>query len=59
LAEATDAVTAQCDVLTDRLAAREAVSADVAESFGQEVARLRAEVAHLQRLVASNQLRDG
>jgi hypothetical protein len=60
LAEATDAIATQCDLLTDRLTAREAVSADVAESFGEEVARLRAELAHLQRLVAtSNQLRGG
>ncbi|HEX4433715.1 MAG TPA: hypothetical protein VH012_02730 [Acidimicrobiales bacterium] len=53
VAEATDAVVAQCDLLTDRINARDAIGADVADSFGEEVARLRAEVAHLQRLVAT------
>jgi hypothetical protein len=51
--EATDAVVTQCDLLTDRINARDAISADVANSLGGEVARLRAEVLHLQRLVAS------
>ena len=49
LARATDAVAAHCDQLVDRLAAQEAVTADVAGSFGQELALLRAEVLHLQR----------
>jgi hypothetical protein len=53
LADATDAIADHCDQLADRLAAREAVSADVAGTFGEEVARLRAEVLHLQRLASS------
>jgi hypothetical protein len=56
LATATEAVAAQCDLLVDRLTAQEAVTADVAGAFGQEIAQLRAEVLHLQRQVAS--LRD-
>ena len=46
---------AQCDLLCDRLAAQEAVTADVVDAFGQEIALLRAEVEHLQRQVASRQ----
>ncbi len=53
LAEATEAMVAHCDLLGDRLAAQEAVTADVAGAFGQEIALLRAEVLHLQRLVAA------
>jgi hypothetical protein len=53
LAEATDAIASQCDLLADRVAARDAVGADVADTFGEEVARLRAEVLHLTRLVGS------
>jgi hypothetical protein len=53
LAEATEAIATQCDLLADRIAARDTVSADVAGSFGEEVARLRAEVLHLQRLSAT------
>jgi hypothetical protein len=56
LADATDAVAAHCDVLVDRLNALEAVTADVSGTFGQEIAQLRAEVAHLQRSLAT--LRD-
>jgi hypothetical protein len=51
VARATDAVAAQCDVLTDRLASLEVVTADVTATFGQELAQLRAEVQHLRRLV--------
>jgi hypothetical protein len=53
LAEATDAIAAQCDLLADRIEARDSVSADVADALGEEVTRLRAEVLHLQRLVVS------
>jgi (p)ppGpp synthase/HD superfamily hydrolase len=53
LAEATDAIATQCDLLADRIAARDTVSADIADSFGEEVTRLRAEVLHLQRLTAT------
>ena len=52
-ADATEAIAAHCDLLVDRLTALEAMTADVAGSFGQEIARLRAEVAHLQRTLAS------
>jgi hypothetical protein len=55
VAGATDAVAAYCDLLVDRLAAQEAVTADVAGSFGQEIALLRAEVLHLQRTLATLQ----
>ena len=40
-----------CDLLVERLTAQEAVTADVASSFGQEIVQLRAEVDHLQRSV--------
>jgi hypothetical protein len=53
LAEATDAIATQCDLLADRIAARDTVSADIADSFGEEVTRLRSEVLHLQRLSAA------
>jgi hypothetical protein len=53
LAEATDAIATQCDLLADRIAARDTVGADIADSFGEEVTRLRAEVLHLQRLSAA------
>ncbi len=55
LAGATDAVAVHCDLLVDRLTAHEAVTADVAGAFGQELALLRAEVAHLQRSVTALQ----
>jgi hypothetical protein len=45
-----------CDLLADRLASQEVVTADLADVFGQEIAQLRAEVLHLQRSVAA--LRD-
>jgi hypothetical protein len=56
VAHATDAIAARCDLLTDRLASQEAITADLTHSFGEEIARLRAEVLHLQRVVVS--LRD-
>jgi len=52
LAQATEVVATHCDLLADRLAAQEAVGADVAATFGEEITRLRAEVLHLRRLVA-------
>ncbi len=48
---AADALAAQCDALTDHVTALEAVTADLASTLGEEVARLRAEVAHLRRLL--------
>jgi hypothetical protein len=56
LAGATEAMAVQCDLLVDRMTAQEAVTADVAASFGREIVQLRAEVVHLQRDLAS--LRD-
>jgi hypothetical protein len=53
LASATDAVAAHCDLIVDRLTTQEAVTADVTGAFGEEIAQLRAEVLHLQRVVAS------
>jgi hypothetical protein len=55
VASATDAVAAQCDHVVDRLTTQEAVTADVTSVFGEEIAHLRAEVLHLQRVVASLQ----
>lgn len=52
LAQATEAIATHCDLLADRLAAQEAVTADVTGAFGEEITRLRAEVLHLQRLVS-------
>jgi hypothetical protein len=48
---ATDEVVGRCDALAARLASQEKVTADVTHTFGEELARLRAEVLHLQRLV--------
>jgi hypothetical protein len=53
LADATAALSTHCDLLADRLTVQEAVTADVAGAFGQEIAQLRAEVLHLQRQVAT------
>lgn len=55
LASATDALAAQCDHVAERLTTQESVTADLAGAFGEEIARLRAEVLHLQRIVASLQ----
>jgi hypothetical protein len=43
----------QLDLLTDRLTSLEAMTADITDAFGQELARLRAEVTHVQRSVAA------
>lgn len=56
LAGATEAIATRCDLLSDRLAGQQAVTADVAGAYGEEITKLRAEVLHLQRLVVS--LRD-
>jgi hypothetical protein len=52
LAESTEVLAARCDLLVDRLAAQEAVTADVAGALGQDLTLLRAEVLHLQRQMA-------
>lgn len=51
--DATDALVTSCNQLADRLAAQEAVNADVTAAFGEEITQLRAEVIHLQRVVDS------
>ncbi len=51
LAGATEAMAVHCDQLVDRLTAQEAVTADLADSFGREITLLRAEVVSLQRSV--------
>jgi hypothetical protein len=53
LVGATEAVVTHCDLLADRLTAQEAVTQDVAESFGQEIVQLRAEVLRLQTQVTA------
>jgi hypothetical protein len=53
LVESTEAMATQLDLLTDRLMSQEAMTADVTDAFGQELARLRAEVAHVRRSVAA------
>lgn len=53
MATATDALTANCDQLADRLSSHEAIAHDVATSYGEDLTRLRAEVEHLRALVIS------
>ena len=53
LAGAADAMATHCDLLADRLASQEAITADMADVFGQEITQLRAEVVHLRRSVAA------
>ncbi len=53
LAHATDALATHCDRLEDRLHDEEALTQELAETYGEELGRLRAEVAHLRELVAS------
>ncbi len=49
LADATEVLAARCDEVLDRLAAQEALAADLVGTLGAELTRLRAEVLHLQR----------
>jgi hypothetical protein len=51
---ATGAIADRCDELTTRLHAQAALTADVARTYGEELARLRAEVLHLQRTIDSS-----
>jgi hypothetical protein len=53
LVGATEAIATHCDLLADRLAAQEAVTEDVAETYGHEIVLLRAEVLGLRSQVAS------
>lgn len=52
LAGAVDALCEHCDLLVDRLASQEALTADVVAAFGEDLARLRAEVLHVRNAVA-------
>jgi len=54
LAEAMDTMVTQSDLLSDRLASQEAVTADIVDGFGQEIAQLRAEVMHLRHGLAAS-----
>lgn len=51
---ATGAIADRCDELATRLNAQEALTADVTRLYGEELARLRAEVLHLQRTIDSS-----
>jgi hypothetical protein len=51
---ATDEIADRCDELTTRLMDQAAVTAEMASIFGEELARLRAEVLHLQRTIDSS-----
>ena len=51
---ATGEIAERCDQLTTRQAEKEAVTADMARAFGEELARLRAEVLHLQGMIDSS-----
>jgi hypothetical protein len=55
LASATDAVVERCDAIADRLGSQEGLTSDVTESFGSELAYLRAEVAHLRAQTSSQE----
>ena len=49
IAHATDAIAAHCDLIADRLATQETITADISRAFGEEISQLRSEVIHLQR----------
>jgi hypothetical protein len=53
LAQSTEAMATQLDLLTDRLMSQEAITADITDAFGRELARLRAELTHVRRGVAT------
>lgn len=54
MARATGEMADRCDELTTRLTDQTALTADVARTFGEELARLRSEVLHLQRIIDSS-----
>ena len=54
LAAASQAMADHGDLLVDRLAAQEAVTADLNRVYGEELARLRAEVLHLTRMASTS-----
>jgi hypothetical protein len=53
LGRATDALADRCDSIVDRLESQEALTAEVTEAFGSDLAHLRAEVAHLRALASA------
>lgn len=53
LAQALEALVEHCDGLGDRLTSQEAMTADLAAAYGEDLTRLRAEVAHLNRLAGT------
>ena len=53
LGAATLALADHCDLLADRLSGQAEISEDLAATFGEELARLRAEVLHLKGLTAA------
>lgn len=55
VASATNALASHCDAIGHRIAQQEAITRDIAGAFGEELALLRAEVQHLQRVCASQQ----
>jgi hypothetical protein len=55
LAGATDALASHCERLESRLNGQEAITQELADAYGADLARLRAEVVHLRELVASLQ----
>jgi phage shock protein A len=59
LAGATEALVQRCDDLVDRLVAVESLVGEVTDSFGAELANLRAEVAHLRTQAAPLERRKG
>lgn len=48
---AVDAIAVRCDELADRLAAQESLMEDVAGSYGEDITRLRADLAQLRATV--------
>jgi hypothetical protein len=53
LAAASQALAEHSDLLVDRLRAQETVTADINRVYGEELARLRAEVSHLSRRIST------
>ena len=53
LGAATLALADHCDLVANRLSGQEEISEDLAATFGEELARLRAEVLHLKSLTAA------
>jgi hypothetical protein len=53
LAAAHQSLTDHCDLLVDRLSAQETLTSEVARVYGEELARLRAEVAHLSHVASA------